>query len=364
MILQVMMKSPFQKKLDEQLDELSRLCRSAVNKAHRSVPLGCRADLEALGQLGLLEEFINTELAPAFALHYSKWGWSIELPCSLHDALSCLVEGLTRVPDAYLQAVFPSFWHAGKGPAARCEDPDFWRQVLRYPCGLNNTGEVYAEITPSSMLQSCRVQRKTVSWFSAARALKVYEEHLPRQKEHVRIWDPSGGFGARMLAAAAWGKKYEVGVTYMACEPASMTHGDLTRLGSALERATGSEFIPSVVLGGSEQFPAGCNFDLVFTSPPYFKTEKYFDEPGQCWRDYPVWEQWKGSYLRPTVETAKANLRSGGKLVLNTKHETDTWVETIGSGVAIYEWPVKAGPFARVRGEANLNEHLIVWEKP
>jgi hypothetical protein len=104
-------------------------------------------------------------------------------------------------------------------------------------------------------------------------------------------------------------------------------------------------------------------FDLVFTSPPYFDTEKYFEEPGQCWRDYPVWEQWKGSYLRPTVARAKDYLRPGGKLVLNVKHEACVWEEAIGAGVETWLFPVSAGPFARARGQDNLDESLLVWEK-
>lgn len=328
------------------------------------VPVVGRSALKGMAQLGVLEGHVG-EMAHLLVSHFRSTAWAIPLPCSLGEAVEALVGEKTRLPDAYLQAVFPSFWYAANGPAARARDPEFWAQVLRYPCGLNTTGEVYKEITLASLRRSCRVQRKTVSWFPAARAFKVYEEHLTPRKELVRIWDPSGGFGARMLAAAAWSKKHEVPVTYMACEPASMTRSDLLRLGAALERLSGHRFTVSISPQGSEHGgPGGTSFDLVFTSPPYFNTERYFEEPGQCWRDYPKWEQWKGSYLRPTVETAKAVLRPGGKLVLNVKQDASTWADAIGDDVGIYGWPVKAGPFARARGQSDLNEHLLVWEKP
>lgn len=355
----------YERRAAQRLEQLSADCSSAAKRLWAEAePYAIDAELKSLKQVGLLEDFIDSVLAPAFARFYKKHGWSVELPCSLGEALQALAQGGIWLPDAYLRAVFPSFWHAANGPAARAEDPGFWAKVLRYPCGLNNTGEVYSEVTLASMRKSCRVQRKTVSWFSAAKALKIYEEHLAPSQEKVRIWDPSGGFGARMLAAAAWSKKNRTPVTYVACEPASMTYGDLLRLGAALERLSGSSFVPTILNCGSEHASLRGRFDLVFTSPPYFNTERYFDEPGQCWRDYPKWEQWKGSYLRPTVKTAKRLLRPEGKLVLNVKHEAASWAEVIGKGVEFYTWPVKAGPFARSRGQDNLNEHLLVWEKP
>ena len=354
---------PYARRAETHFKLLRERCDQALRRVQEPVPSAVEEELRALAQAGLLEDFIDSVLAPAFAGHFKQYGWAIELPCTLHEAVSALADGRTRLPDAYLQAVFPSFWHAGRGLAARATEEEFWKKVLRYPCGLNETGEVYNEITLASMRKSCRAQRKTVSWFSAAKALRIYEKHLDARQEKVRIWDPSGGFGARMLAAAAWGKKHKVPVTYVACEPASMTFGDLCRLGAALERLAGAGFVPTVLNCGSEHAQLRGQFDLVLTSPPYFATERYFDEPGQCWRDYPKWEQWKGAYLHPTVERAKAVLRPGGKLILNVKHDAGAWQDAMGKTTALYGWPVKAGPFARARGQVELNEHLLVWEK-
>jgi tRNA1(Val) A37 N6-methylase TrmN6 len=119
-----------------------------------------------------------------------------------------------------------------------------------------------------------------------------------------------------------------------------------------------------VVQLGSEHFEHPEPFNMVFTSPPYFDTERYFEEPGQCWRDYPKQAQWVKSYLQPTMETAKSVLQSRGALVLNVKQNAMEWRLALGAGVTVRPWPVKAGPFARSRGETHLNECLLVWRKP
>lgn len=359
----------YQARAEGRLAALAAQCESAyarvgLAQTNPAVPWAVAGELHGLKTAGLLGDFIDSVLAQALANHFQQYGWAIPLPCSLHQALDALVGGKTRLPDAYLQAVFPSFWHAGKGPAFRSQDADFWAAVLRYPCGLNDKGETYPEITSASLRKACRVQRKTVSWFSAARALRTYENHLDFEQEKVRIWDPSGGFGARMLAAAAWGKKHNAVVTYMACEPAPMTRADLHRLGAALGRLPDMNFVPHVFPCGSERFSRTDAFDLVFTSPPYFNTERYFDTPGQCWRDYPKREEWERRYLVPTAKTAKGVLRPGGRLVLNVKNDADAWTAAVGPGVRADVLAVKAGPFARSRGQTDLDEKLLIWEKP
>jgi DNA modification methylase len=69
---------------------------------------------------------------------------------------------------------------------------------------------------------------------------------------------------------------------------------------------------------GSEKWsPEPRSLDFVFTSPPYFDAEKYYDEPGQCWRDYPDRPRWIQNYLVPTLKSARLGLKEGRTLLLN-----------------------------------------------
>jgi len=59
------------------------------------------------------------------------------------------------------------------------------------------------------------------------------------------------------------------------------------------------------------------SFDLVFTSPPYFRLEKYEDNIRQCWRTYSSYQDWKEQFLCRVVEESFRALRSGGALAIN-----------------------------------------------
>ena len=58
------------------------------------------------------------------------------------------------------------------------------------------------------------------------------------------------------------------------------------------------------VLGvGSEEFkPRENTVDLCFTSPPYFDTEKYADEPTQSYIKYPSEKEWIDGFLTQTIQ--------------------------------------------------------------
>ena len=62
-------------------------------------------------------------------------------------------------------------------------------------------------------------------------------------------------------------------------------------------------------------------FDLLFTSPPYFKTERYNEggkhEDLQSWKRYDTFEKWRDRFLFKMIENAGKCIKSGGKILLN-----------------------------------------------
>ena len=59
-------------------------------------------------------------------------------------------------------------------------------------------------------------------------------------------------------------------------------------------------------------------FDLVFTSPPYFFTERYCEEDTQSWKRYGKnLSSWLSSFLYPSLTTCWNSLRVGGRLIVN-----------------------------------------------
>ena len=65
-------------------------------------------------------------------------------------------------------------------------------------------------------------------------------------------------------------------------------------------------------------------FDICFTSPPYFKAEKYSDDEKQSWKNYNSQKNWLEGFLFTTLEKAWNSLREGGYLVINISDIYDT----------------------------------------
>jgi len=58
-------------------------------------------------------------------------------------------------------------------------------------------------------------------------------------------------------------------------------------------------------------------FDLIFTSPPYFDKEKYNQSEQQSYKKYKEFDSWMENFLFKTIELRSKNLKSGGHLVIN-----------------------------------------------
>ena len=58
-------------------------------------------------------------------------------------------------------------------------------------------------------------------------------------------------------------------------------------------------------------------FDLVFTSPPYFDKEKYDQSELQSYKRYKAFDDWMEKFLFKAIELRTENLKSGGHLAIN-----------------------------------------------
>lgn len=300
---------------------------------------------------------------------------------SVADALRNVATGKSNAGSAFLQSCFRSFWHVSSGPAESCLNERSMRSVLAYRIGLNDSimydyevnGEKIVsnemfDITPKQIRRGCIVQRKAVSWFKPTLAAKIWKQLL-RDKQNPVVWDPSAGFGARLLGFASM---YPDG-TYVGNEPAKMTFADNVSLANAL-MTNSPAFTASMINSGSElEHPKKESCDAVFTSPPFFDREKYFDEPGQCWRDHNTLESWRDAYVIPTLLNAQSSLKSGGRLALHLplnlvdlfiKAVSDNCADLVRTPECDIEIELRADHFSKVHGyHCNKKELLITWQK-
>jgi SAM-dependent methyltransferase len=123
-----------------------------------------------------------------------------------------------------------------------------------------------------------------------------------------KVWDMSAGYGGRMLGAYKAGLKEYVGT-----DPCTATVKGLKEIKNYLPNAK-----IQIIRCCAENFLHEDYFDLCFTSPPYFNTEKYSDEDSQSYNKYPTRELWVSGFLEGVIQNCYRNLKNNGKMILNT----------------------------------------------
>jgi hypothetical protein len=161
-----------------------------------------------------------------------------------------------------------------------------------------------------------------------------FTEHIA-DKTDLRIYDPSAGWGGRILGAMS--VRDDRRIHYLGTDPnpdnfldggnskysmvADFYNTKTTRSNSFFSDT--NEY--TVYQLGSEEIRKDLDFqkykgkiDLIFTSPPYFNREAYSENENQSYKKYgSSYESWRDGFLRPTLETCAEWLASGRYLLWN-----------------------------------------------
>lgn len=158
---------------------------------------------------------------------------------------------------------------------------------------------------------------QAVSNFRPSVAKYIYE----RYAKGGTVLDPCMGYGGRLLGA--WCSHIKKYVAVDPCTPTIIGNGNLMKKLSENEYHNKSLFYtntrPYIVLHQSpfEEFNTDEKFDLIFTSPPYFDTEKYSNEETQSWKRYQSKNVWLDKFLRVLIEKSYNYLKDDGFMILN-----------------------------------------------
>ena len=160
-----------------------------------------------------------------------------------------------------------------------------------------------------------------------------YTKHI-EQDEPLNIYDPSSGWGGRILGAMSSLKR----IHYIGTDPntdnyidelgktryeyvADFFNNEVLETNPFWEEdkntyhlfQDGSEFI-----GNNPEFQTyKGTLDLVFTSPPYFDREQYSEDEEQSYKLYPKYDSWRDGFLKPTLVNAFDSLREDRYLLWN-----------------------------------------------
>ena len=200
---------------------------------------------------------------------------------------------------------------------------EVWEDEEHLKKGLNKilSGTFFKQqpahkITESDMRSMLRRYSGTqmVSNFRPTAAAAMYDVFVDKDSplegtEAGTVWDPSMGYGGRLLGAIA------AGVNYMGTDPCIPTYEGLEKIRDEYGHEHKSY---TLLRQGSETFiPPNNSIDFVFTSPPYFGWEAYGDEPEQSSIKFSTSDMWKEKFLKQTIANAYIGLKPGKYLALN-----------------------------------------------
>ena len=165
-----------------------------------------------------------------------------------------------------------------------------------------------------------------------------YTDHInidELEDKQLNIYDPSSGWGGRILGAMSSKKQ----IHYVGTDP--NTDNFIDEVGISRYEYV-ANFYNNEVLGGNDfwdtehkntfhYFQMGSEhigdhpdfqqykgkLDMVFTSPPYFDREQYSEDEEQSYKSYPQYDDWRDNFLKPTLINAYESLRNDRYLLWN-----------------------------------------------
>lgn len=158
--------------------------------------------------------------------------------------------------------------------------------------------------------------------FKPAVARYFYQNYCP---ENGKTLDPCAGYGGRLTGLISCNKN----ILYHGIDPCPET-----MVGNqSLAGFYGSVFNEEKKLKWKFRYRSdlGCcedvmltlssnEYDFIFSSPPYFSTEKYSNLPNQSYLRYPEYDEWKNGFLKPLVYESARVCKVNGYVGLNVKN--------------------------------------------
>lgn len=175
------------------------------------------------------------------------------------------------------------------------------------------------EINPTIFRNIISLRKYIAAQFRPSAAKVIYDMYKP----HV-VLDFSMGWGDRLLAAhASWHVKKYVGI-----DPNINLFNGYKRQIAKYDNIWGKIKEIEIICGRAEDenIILKDEFDMIFTSPPYFDKEKYDQSDQQSYKMYKSFDSWMNNFLFKAIKLRAQNLKSGGLLVINisdiyTRHQ-------------------------------------------
>ena len=175
---------------------------------------------------------------------------------------------------------------------------------------------------PSGLRRILRIRDgvKSVVNFKPAIAKYFYDTYCPK---NGKVLDPCSGYSGRLAGCIAANK----GISYHGIDPDGRTAvGNMQMAATFIDQfdimGRVWKFDFRFDMACAEDVMPGINdkYDLVFSSPPFFRVEKYSNAPNQSWIRYPSYGNWRDGFLFVLIKESWRLLRDNCCLILNLKN--------------------------------------------
>ena len=177
----------------------------------------------------------------------------------------------------------------------------------------------FDQINPEKLRNAIALRKYIASQFRPATAKAIYD-HFKAES----VLDFSMGWGDRLVGAHASNSVKR----YVGFDPNVNLHNGYLNQIQAYNELNSKDIFFNLYAACAEDESVVLNeqFDLIFTSPPYFDKEKYDQSLNQSYIKYKKIDSWLNDFLYKTIELRSRNLKFGGHLVINisdiyTRHQ-------------------------------------------
>ena len=249
---------------------------------------------------------------------YMQYNVSRLMDLSIGDVYDGECFGLSALGVSVLQSFFPELEHVeksgGKSFSEFCLSSE--KAFSRYVRKLLRFGRSSMDMRSNFSF----VGAGNCSNFRPATAKALYEVY---GKDNCKVLDTSSGFGGRLLGFFTAKNTYEyVGIdpnTADSCNKFILYMSRYFTNKKAYVNKMGSEDFTI------EDYPQYENyFDISFTSPPYFNTEKYSKSETQSYIKFNTYDLWLGGFYRNTIYNSCNALKIDGTFAINI-----SWLDNI-----------------------------------
>jgi len=161
--------------------------------------------------------------------------------------------------------------------------------------------------------------RKALSWTSGTQKVSNFRPTIAKYiydnySGDGGVLDFSSGFGGRLLGATTSDKVKK----YTGVDPSKETFYRLCELAEEIsEYGTDTPYIAMHNNAIEDCVFSDGEFDLAFSSPPYFNTEEYAYEETQSFVRYTEAELWRDNFLVPLIDNCHKWLKEDGYFIIN-----------------------------------------------